>query len=351
MIKKIYSLLCFFAAGFVSLFVLSCSSHSEKEITRGVYFWKTNFLLSASELNWLKDAEIKKLYIRFFDVDWNPTIKKAVPVGDVTIETKKNGDVEIIPVVFITNRTLINIPDSLISELSENIYKKILNKLNLFEKYSLNEIQLDCDWTESTKEKYFKLINLIKALADEKNIEVTTTIRLHQVKFYKQTGVPPVKRGMLMFYNMSDVSDIKTINSIFDKQIAKRYLTNFDKYPIDLDVVLPAFNWACWFRNSKLKNLINDIKVSDLDTNSNFIKEDKNIFRAVRGNFINGNYILSGDYLRTEETDFNTTLTAAELIAPYIKSKKLNISIYHLNREVVKNYDKNRFKDIVNCFN
>ena len=35
--------------------------------------------------------------VRFFDVDWNPNINSAVPVGDVTIETKKVDDVEIIP--------------------------------------------------------------------------------------------------------------------------------------------------------------------------------------------------------------------------------------------------------------
>ena len=154
-----------------------------------------------------------------------------------------------------------------------------------------------------------------------------------------------------MFYNMSDVSDIQTINSIYDEDAAKKYLTNFDKYPIDLDVVLPAFSWACWFRNGKLKNLINDLKATELASNKNFIKEDKNIFRAIKETSLKGNYILQGDYLRTEETDFNTTLDAAELIAPHNKNKKINVSIYHLTGEVIKNYGKDKFKDLVDCFN
>ena len=66
---------------------------------------------------------------------------------------------------------------------------------------------------------------------------------------------------------------------------------------------------------------------------------------------LKGNYILSGDYLRTEEIDFNTTLGSAELIAPHIKNKKINVSIYHLNGEVIKNYGKDQFKDIIDCFN
>ena len=336
---------------FLIVFFFSCSNKSQKEITRGIYFWKTKFSLSNEDLSWLKETEIKKLYVRFFDVDWNPNINAAVPVGDVTIETKKVDGVVIIPVVFITNRTFTNLPDSLIAELSKNIYKKISAKLSLFTNQTTNEIQLDCDWTESTREKYFSLIELIKKLSQRNNIEVTSTIRLHQIKFFSKTGVPPVKRGMLMFYNMSDVSDIQTINSIYDEDAAKKYLTNFDKYPTDLDVVLPAFSWACWFRNGKLKNLINDLKATELASNKNFIKEDKNIFRAIKETSLKGNYFLPGDFLRTEETDFTTTLSAAELVAPHIKNKKINVSIYHLTGEVIKNYGKDKFKDLVDCFN
>ena len=337
--------------GLVLLSAISCSNNSNKNISRGVYFWKTNFSLSTRELSWLKETEIQKLYVRFFDVDWNPNINAAVPVGDVTIETKKVDGIAIIPIVFITNRTLTNLPDSLVPELSNNIYKKIFAKLSLFDSPVTKEIQLDCDWTETTREKYFTLINQIKNVSAEKKIEVTATIRLHQVKFFRKTGVPPVKRGMLMFYNMSDVSNIRTRNSIYDDEVAKRYLVNFENYPIDLDVVLPVFSWTCWFRNGKLKNLINDVKAEELNRNKNFIKEDKNIFRAVTETSIKGNYILAGDYLRTEETDFNTTLSAAELIAPHIKNKKINISIYHLTGEVIKDYGTDQFKDIVDCFN
>ena len=127
--------------GFVSLFSLSCSNNSSKEINRGVYFWKTNFSLSTEESRWLKETEIQKLYVRLFDVDWNPNINAAVPVGDAIIETKKIVGVEIIPVIFITNRTLTNLSDSLISELSNKIYKKIFAKLSLFENQTTKEIR------------------------------------------------------------------------------------------------------------------------------------------------------------------------------------------------------------------
>ena len=347
MIRKTIFVLLIFET--VSLF--SCFKQNEKEISRGVYFWKTTFNLSPSEINWLKETAIKKLYIRFFDVDWNPGLSSAVPVGDVAIESKNINNVDIIPVVFITNRTLLNISDSAISRLSFNIHDKICSKFRNFTNQTLKEIQLDCDWTETTRDKYFSLIEQIKKLSLSEHVEITATIRLHQVKYYRMTGVPPIKRGTLMFYNMTDVSDIKTRNSIFDIDAAKKYLLNVEEYPIDLDVVLPAFSWACWFRNEKLKNLINDIKAKDLRSNNNFIQEDKYIFRALKEYSLKGNYILKGDYIRTEETGFTTTYNAAELIAPYIKNKRINVSIYHLNNEIIKNYGPDKFKDIVDCFN
>lgn len=337
----------------VVIFILSlvfCSQHHPKEITRGVYFWKSNFSLSSEETSWLKEVSINKLYVRFFDVDWNSEINAAVPVGDVSITTNEIKNIIIVPVVFITNRTLINVSDSLIPNLSNNIYKKIFNKFSLFKNQSIEEIQLDCDWTETTREKYFNLLEHLKLLCREKKIEISATIRLHQVKYFETTGVPPVNKGMLMFYNMTGVSNIRTLNSIYDEDVAKRYLVNFDRYPLDLDVVLPAFGWACWFRGEKLKNLINELGAGDLEKSQSFIKEDKNIFRATEDCFINGNYILSGDFLRTEETDFNTTLGAAKILAPHIKNENITISVYHLNGEVVKNYGKDEFQDIINCF-
>jgi len=335
---------------FALLFYSGCSIKNDRSVTSAVYFWKTNFTLSKEEVRWIKETEIKKLYLRFFDVDWNQNINKAVPVGDVSIQTKNINGVEIIPVVFITNRTFTNIPDSSITELSNNIYKKIFAKLAFFEAAQIKEIQLDCDWAASTRSKYFALIEMLKQKVAAQNIFLSATIRLHQVKFYKKTGVPPVKRGMLMFYNMSDVSNIKTKNSIYDEGVAEKYLVNFEKYPLELDVVLPAFSWACWFSNGKLKNLINDVKAEELGKDSCFIKEDKNIFRAVKNCSVMGNYVFAGDYLRLEQTNVTTTINAAELIAPHIKNKKLTVSIYHLNGEVIKNYGKDQFENIVSCF-
>ncbi len=337
----------------ILLFLLpaaGCSESPNHKITRGVYFWKTNFTMNEHETRWLTENHIKKMYVRFFDVDWNTNIKQAVPVSEISGGRKNQTEPEIIPTVFITNRTLINISDSSINTLAENIFQKISRKIENIYMKPLKEIQMDCDWTTGTRDKYFQLLNKLKELSDSSQIAVTATIRLHQVKYFKQTGVPPVKKGMLMFYNMSDVSDIRTRNSIYDRDISRRYLINFDKYPLKLDVVLPAFSWAALFKNKKLSNLINDVTAGEL-TNNNYKDLGSGYYEAERNNYLHGIFVGEKNIVRLEEITPAETIEAAEQVSRYLDNDSLVVSIYHLNKGTAEKYGKEIWKDITSPFN
>lgn len=329
----------------------NCSSNEPKEIKRGVYFWKTDFRLDEKEKVWIDQNKIRKLYIRFFDVDWNPQINSAVPVGNVSITTRDLKTIEIIPVVFITNRTFKNIPDSIVPDLASNIHKKISAKFSLFDSNSISEIQIDCDWTQSTRNKYFLLLELLEKSYAVDHIEITATIRLHQVKYARETGIPPVKSGALMFYNMSDVSNIRTKNSIYDENIAKNYLTNFSSYPLHLDVILPAFSWVCLFRHSKLVNLINDVNERELEQSPEFNRLNENYFVVRQTGRLKGVSFLKGDYIRIEHITPGITLKAAELLSAYLHNKKFTLSLYNLNNELIKNYENENVEEIFSAFN
>lgn len=334
------------------IFILfSCSGQQKRNIARAFYFWKGEFQLSTNELSYLKSLDIKKLYLRFFDVDWNSNINAAVPVGDVEINLPSLKNIEIIPTIFITNRTLTNIPDSSISQLSKNIFNKISTKSALFKNIKLKEIQLDCDWNIPTKDKYFSLIKDLEKLAKQASIIISATIRLHQVKYFEKTGVPPVKKGMLMFYNMSNVSDYRTRNSIFDEEVAKRYLVNFDKYPLNLDVVLPAFSWGVHFRRDKIKGLINDLTQKQLLETGKFRKLDKTHFLCEKNFTDFGRSFYKNDMIRLEEITPETTLAAARMISEYLKNKNITIAIYHLNEGLIKNYETKDIQNIFSAFN
>ena len=327
----------------------SCSPGRKGGVTRAVYFWKTNFALSESDKSWLEGNKISRIYLRLFDVDWNPAIKQAVPVAEISVLQHTAGKYEIVPVVFITNRTLINVPDSGIGELAGNIIKKIKAKEVYFAPVRFNEIQMDCDWSGNTKDKYFLLLNILKKSI--KPAGLSATIRLHQVKYYRKTGVPPVDRGMLMFYNMGDVTKISTSNSIFDEETARNYLYNFDVYPLTLDVVLPAFSWAAVYDNGRLVNLINEITAGQLTANKDYKKIAENQYICRTDNAINGIQVKANSILKIEEVSPDITEKSASMIAKYIHNERPAAAIYYFNQNMVRNYDKKKIENIYSHFN
>ena len=333
------------------LVISGCSSHNSHKISRGVYYWKTTFILTRAEKQWLNNNDIGKIYLHYFDIDWNPVLREPVPIGSITIQKKDSYDIEITPVVFITNKALLNIADSSTSNLAQKIFERVKDISESLNNSGLKEIQVDCDWTISTKVKYFTLLNNLKKLCSNGDINLSATIRLHQVKYIMKTGVPPVDRGALMFYNMTPVSNLNTVNSIFNPDIAKKYLANFDKYPLKLDLILPAFSWGVLFHNHKISGLINGLKTCSLKGNKDFIQKKAATFRANGNIILNGYSIRKNDLIRIEEISPETTQLAARIIEPYIQNDSLVVSLFYLNKEVIKNYDKKKMEDISGIFN
>jgi hypothetical protein len=96
------------------------------------------------------------------------------------------ADTSIIPVVYITNHTFHHFR----KEDAESLAQKVFSKIDSIAKensISYNEIQIDCDWSDSTRELYFSFLGKMKSISQK---TISTTIRLHQVKYFERTGIP-----------------------------------------------------------------------------------------------------------------------------------------------------------------
>ena len=186
--------------------LIACNLKKNK-ITRAFYYWKSTFELNQKELQLIEKHNINTLYIKYFDVVWNQEINSAVPVAKIYFKHAVPKQLLVVPVVYITNNALIKCHNDSIIFLANSISKLIENYQTL-NKNKINEIQIDCDWTISTKEKYFELLNALKNTYS-KNTIISATIRLHQIKYASATGVPPVQKGMLMYYNMGHLQSQK----------------------------------------------------------------------------------------------------------------------------------------------
>ena len=320
----------------------SCTQ--KRTVTPAFYHWKTELNISSELTTQLKDIGTEKLYVKFFDVDWNSIEKEPIPLATLYLNGKI-PDFEIIPCVFITNQTFYHIEDDDNQILAQRTGKKIKSILNKHKFKEIKEIQFDCDWSERTQGAFFDFIEYFKNEFPE--FELSSTIRLHQVKFFEKTGVPPVSKGMLMFYNMSDVSDWETQNSILDLVESKKYLKNFDKYPMQLDVVLPVYSWGVLFRNGEMIKLLPDIDESDL---GRFKNMGNCRYWVKKSTYFAEQYLYENDWIRYESIYPDSLLKAGHLLSDLIENPNLTVGFYHLGFHSFKNYPKKTYKDVLEVF-
>ncbi|MFY7826077.1 MAG: hypothetical protein ACOVQ4_03085 [Flectobacillus sp.] len=331
---------------YLLLLIMLCacdSAKSPKHIIPAFYYWKTVFKLSENEKQILTENHIQKLYVKFFDVDLdNQTQKptfKALLIPRQEVPSRCN----IVPVVFITNQTLKLLKPRYLEDFAEKIKEKIDATFQVWVGLPIgnNEIQLDCDWTMSTKKKYFTLLTILR----KKYPKISATIRLHQVKFSDKTGVPPVERGMLMCYNMADWKNEKTVNSIFTPDVLSQYIGELSEYPLPLDLVMPAFHWTVGYRNHQFQYFLNAVSSKDFSDISLF-EQDKNRFVAQRDTTLWGIGIRKGDVFRTEEVAFDDLSKGCRLVKKKISNQKLTFALYHLDSESLKTYTHEQIKEL-----
>jgi len=215
---------------------------------------------------------------------------------------------------------------------------------------NIKEIQLDCDWTNKTRGKYFALLSEVKTYLNPKDILLSSTIRLHQVKYFKETGVPPIDKGMLMFYNIGDINDPKTTNSILDLDDAKKYLTNFWEYPLKLDIAFPIFSWGVLIRRGRTIKLISNLRPEDLKDDNKYIKVEENKYKVINSHYLEGYYLYEKDLIRTENVSCEQLTDAAKIMSSVLDNKDIVVSFFHLDRKCLKYYDYEELKTVCDIF-
>ncbi|MFW2566459.1 hypothetical protein ACN5O4_07725 [Aliarcobacter butzleri] len=255
-----------------ALIVFSYNKTQKKDIQISFYSWENSF--EEQNIN-------EKLYIKVLDINFSTKL-------ELLKTNLKETPKDFIPVIYITNETMKNVDYSLVS-------KAILETLK---NYKFDEIQIDCDWSLSTRSNYF---NLLEDLKEKLNKKISATIRLHQIKYYAKTGIPPVDYGVLMYYNMSNIGDFNTKNSILDNEIAKKYHYNFDAYPLKLKLALPLYSQAIQFREEKAISLFEGVEEKDF--NNDFEKLENNKYKVLNSHYFKGRYIYKDDIFRLENSN------------------------------------------------
>ncbi|KRD11684.1 hypothetical protein ASE21_08265 [Flavobacterium sp. Root901] len=334
MIKRFFWVLLF-------LSLLSCSKKEQPIIS--FYYWKTNLKFSETEKEVLEQNNVRKLYVRYFDIGLHPETKLPIPISPIHFQENMQ-QFEIVPVVFIQNRVMLEQnPD--IEDLAQKTIH-LIDEINKKNKIVCSEIQIDCDWTLKSKDHYLKFIEQFKKLSQKK---LSATIRLHQVKYFKKTKIPNVDHGILMFYNMGTIA-ADSLNSIYDKKISEKYLESLKKYPLHLDYALPIYSWAIHIRNQKVLGLRSKLNFSELKKDKNFEQISPIFFRVKQSNYKNGVYYEENDLLKTETISSENLKEMAEDLSEYSAQTPKEIIFYDLDEFNLNNYEKNIFEQVISCF-
>jgi hypothetical protein len=331
-LRKLYIILILFS----TIFLICCTS--ENKNINSFYIWNTNLRLNDTDLVFFEKNKIQNLYIRFFDVVWENNYK---PIAELQISDTIPNIYNVIPVVYIKNEVLKNLSIAKIYDFADKLTSKIISDFkSKFYNHNLTEIQIDCDWTETTQEKYFLLLTEINKLLN-KNVIISVTIRLHQLKYQKSTGIPPVKKGVLMYYNMGEIKDFREKNSILNNNIGKQYINNKTSYPIQLSLAIPIFSWSIWFNyQHKFMGVLYTVNQNNIEELNFLEKQNDNIYVLNIDTVIENYYLRKGDILRIESINIDELNIAKEICKPILTNKfEIILYNYTLKNKILNNYE------------
>lgn len=306
-----------------------------------VYYWKTRFAINEEESSFLKANSIERIYLRLFDVGVEDGC--AIPIATTSFESAKPAGIEIVPVVFITVRALECAKDEKggLEEFARKIETRVMNMCDYNDLGLVRELQLDCDWTASTREDYYALCREVRAILRAKGIALSSTIRLHQLR----QSAPPVDRGVLMLYNTGSFRDPGADNSILSKKDASAYLKGNKpvKYGIPLDFAYPAFSWGVWFRDNTFMTLLHTSDYADADL---YRQCDDGCFEVVKDHVLEGHQLQTLDRIRVEHPSFKEIQSVKALVAKGFPGGEHRNIIYHLDSNNLKDYTADEIKSI-----
>jgi hypothetical protein len=350
------------------------SCENDHEVIRSFCYWKTDLNFQKEDDSLMRELDVKHLYVRFFDVDWNPYAKEPLPVATIGNVSLNESNPDITPSVFITNEVVLQSTkkqlDSLAVRIAQRVnqigvkmnetkadvianaivypkdyykqkdYKRInydsVKALELAKlKVDFKEILIDCDWSEKSKDNYFYLLKQIKK--GFPTAQISSTIRLWQYKFASKAGIPPVDKGLLMCYNLTKPDDFKTKNSIGTSNELAQYITH-SEYKLKLDIALPLYSWAVVFRGNQFKGILSDydqllkdsIKLKK-STESKYVLEDDVL--------VGQTYLRNGDEIRIEKISEEELDKMISIIKDKIKiDNQTKVTFFSFDKKYINDY-------------
>ncbi|MFT5859176.1 MAG: hypothetical protein ACI865_001274 [Flavobacteriaceae bacterium] len=340
---------------FLTLFMLSACSEPENkavEVVRAFYFWENNTLaLNSSEEKSLKELDVSKLYVKVFEVDRVDGMN--TPIAKTSLELapdRTKGIEELIPCIYIQNSVFLASSKEELELLAENL-TFLVDKYTLKNvaagtgSYAFKEIQIDCDWTKSSKKNYFYFL---KQLKKQSKKVISCTLRLYPYKYSDVMGIPPCDKVMLMCYNLLNPLNNERKNTILDTHEMSKYLDTEVNYPLHIDVALPVYSWMLCYENERFRGVIHGVD----DTILACMTQDDGLWYTMeKDTVVKDVYMRMGDRVKVERVTTDQLNEAIELIqSSGVLDGETVVSFFHLESNELNNYRHETLDSLYSAF-
>ena len=290
----------------------ACSERSATERTRAVYYWSTVLDVDTVKQVFLKEHGVRRMYVRYFDVVQDDG-GRPVPNATLRFKTAVPEGLEVVPTVYIVNECMAG--DT--AGLARKVLRRVVRMSETNGVKGVSDVQIDCDWTRRTRSRYFGFLRTLVALAGSEGIDVSVTIRLHQLS----ESPPPVKRGVLMMYNTGDFTDFACQKPILDMADAAPYLRRLAGYRLPLASAYPIYSWRILFRGGKYVGIMH--RDDDLP-------------------------VLPGDTIVERTPSIEDILEAARAVAARRKDAVQEVILFDLSNRNITRYNPEDYEKIYN---
>ena len=326
-----------------------CKGENKIVVVKGIYYWESKAdSFSKAETEIINKTGIKKLYLKLFEVSYDEELG-AVPISKTNLDWFTDFDsLNVIPCIYIQNDVLSNIETKEIEELASNTFFLISKKMDelISNPIPFSEIQIDCDWTPTTKKNYFKFLEI---LHQKSKLKLSCTLRLYPYKYSNKMGIPPVDRVMLMCYNLLSPKNNEKKNSIFDLNEFKKYTDIAIDYPLPIDVALPKYSWNICYENTTFKGVVHGPQ-ENLKHN---LKTINPLWSILQKDTVIDNLYLRRGYRIKHETVSNETLEKLiDQLKIHTKFKDtITVTFFQLDEEEFKQTSYEELDQLYRRFN
>lgn len=357
--EKLLSHICLSLFALVALTACTRQSIKNVDTARAMYFWRTDFRLSEEETAFLRAHDISKIYLRYFDV----TVTEAgqvMPNATVSFTTDTLKGIEIIPTVFIVENCLQHNMDSI----AQKLVARILQMNQTHHRGNVKEIQIDCDYTHRSRERFYAFLNEMRNELQPKGIRLSATIRLHQLSM----PPPPVDYGALMVYNTGNVANPNGRNPILSIEDVVPFLKKLDEYPLPLCAAYPIFDWVALYGNAAPSQLqTTNTKHQTPNTQLRYLLyghslEDTTLYKPLEdgkylvvasrtlpttlGRDAAGIHLHVGDTIRHWQCDISDILKVKNAVEKHRSGINNRVILYHLDKQSLNHYKHEDYEKI-----